>query len=52
MSSTPWYHLLANRTYIKAFSFIGPSISEREKLIEDGYSEEVDENGELTEACK
>lgn len=35
---------------MEAFGYIGAFVEEREKLIEDGYADEVDENGNMTEA--
>jgi hypothetical protein len=36
---------------VEAFGYIGAFVEEREKLIEDGYADEVDENGNMTEAA-
>lgn len=37
MTGTPWYQILSNPHYKDAFQYIGAFVSEREKLIEDGY---------------
>lgn len=50
MLGTPWYNVLSNDMYKEDFAYIGADVGEREKLIEDGYKEELDENGEITEA--
>lgn len=47
MTGTPWYHLMTNPTYVKAFCYIGSNVSEREKLIEDGYEEEYEDSGKV-----
>jgi hypothetical protein len=59
MTGTPFYHLMANPTYGMEFNYIGPNVSEREKLIEDGYADQTisqfvqgKEVQELTEECK
>ena len=48
IQGTPWYTVLSNLTYIEAFGYIGAYVEEREKLIEDGYADIVNENGEMT----
>lgn len=50
MLGTPWYNVLSNDDYKEEFAYIGADVSEREKLIEDGYKEDLDQNGEITEA--
>jgi len=55
VQGTPWYTVLSNMKYQIAFNYIGAFIDEREKLIEDGFSEpeEVSEgNREMTSAEK
>jgi hypothetical protein len=40
IQGTPWYQLLSNPLYEDGFNYIGAFIAEREKLIEDGYTDE------------
>lgn len=40
IQGTPWYQVLSNPLYEDAFNYIGAFVNEREKLIEDGYSDE------------
>jgi len=47
LQGTPWYTVLSNQLYMEAFGYIGAYVEEREKLIEDGYADIVDENGEM-----
>ena len=37
IQGSPWYTILASQSYRKQFQFVGANITEREKLIEDGY---------------
>lgn len=46
---TPWYTVLSNVRYQNNFNYIGSFVGEREKLIEDGAVDQVDNNGEMTE---
>jgi hypothetical protein len=50
IQGTPWYTVLSNQYYMEAFAYIGAFVEEREKLIEDGYADEVDADGNMTEA--
>lgn len=49
---TPWYTVLSNQFYQEKFGYIGAFVSEREKLIEDGFADIVGANGEMTEENK
>jgi len=40
---TPWYSMLENDIYCRKFNFIGADVNEREKLIEDGFPDQLDE---------
>ena len=53
MMGTPWYQILSNPTYAQDFNYIGAHISEREKLIEDGWEDENDDinTTEMSERC-
>jgi hypothetical protein len=45
---TPWYQMLSNPKYRNDFNYIGAFVGEREKLIEDGQAEYLDEKtGEM-----
>lgn len=46
LQGTPWYQILSNYCYADRFQYIGKSVPEREKLIDDGY-EEAEEGEEL-----
>lgn len=35
---TPWYNVLSNPTYMNDFCFVPSYVSEREKIINDGYT--------------
>ena len=37
MLRTPWYQILSNSKYVELFQYTGSYVTEREKLIEDGY---------------
>jgi len=50
MMGTPWYTVLSNATYQAQFGYIGAFTTEREKLLEDGLADEL-EDGEITERC-
>ena len=39
IQGTPWYQILSNPRYADEFYYIGANITEREKLIEDGFKE-------------
>lgn len=47
MQGTPWYSILSNSLYAMEFNYIGANITEREKLIEDGKDDELDDDGEM-----
>lgn len=47
---TPWYTVLSDDAYREAFGYIGADVSEREKLIEDGEPEKLDENDNMLES--
>jgi len=49
MLGTPWYNVLSNDDYKEEFAYISADVGEREKLIEDGYPEELDAKGQITE---
>lgn len=40
MQGTPWYHVLSNPMYTTQFNYIGESVDEREKIIENGKPDE------------
>lgn len=40
IQGSPWYQILSNYKYQDQFQYIGAFIDEREKLIEDGYSDD------------
>lgn len=52
IQGTPWYQLLSNPDYAFAFYYIGAFVEEREKLIEDGYKDDCNDAGEMSEICK
>lgn len=53
MQGTPWYQVLSNPSYSFQFNYIGAFVGEREKLIEDGWADERDEDtGEMSEVCR
>lgn len=39
MVGTPWYSVLSNPSYINDFSFVPSYVTEREKIINDGFTE-------------
>jgi hypothetical protein len=39
VQGTPWYQILSNQRYANEFYYVGAFVNEREKIIEDGYSE-------------
>ena len=39
IQGTPWYNILSNQKYSNEFYYIGAYIGERDKLIEDGFTE-------------
>lgn len=41
IQGTPWYTVLSNMKYQIQFNYIGAYIDEREKLIEDGFEDEL-----------
>lgn len=41
IQGSPWYQILSNYKYQDQFQYIGAFIEEREKLIEDGYSDNI-----------
>lgn len=43
VQGTPWYQILSNQRYSNLFYYVGAFIGEREKLIEDGFSEGKDD---------
>ena len=47
MQGTPWYSILQNPMYANEFNYIGANITEREKLIEDGKDDELDDDGNM-----
>lgn len=49
MMGTPWYTVLSNSQYQNYFNYIGAFIDEREKLIEDGLADDLDNDGNTTE---
>lgn len=49
MMGTPWYTVLSNSAYQTQFNYIGAFTSEREKLIEDGLADDLDNDGNSTE---
>lgn len=49
---TPWYTVLSNVRYQNNFNYIGAFVGEREKLIEDGSIDQMDNNGEMMDDCK
>ena len=52
IQGTPWYQILSNAKYAHLFNYIGAFVNEREKLIEDGFKDKVDNHGHMTEECK
>ena len=55
VNGTPWYQVVSNFNYEDQFNYIGAHISEREKLIEDGYNDEYvskKKGAEMTQLCK
>ena len=46
---TPWYQMLSNPKYQNDFNYIGAFINEREKLIEDGQEDLLDDEDEIVE---
>jgi len=44
IQGTPWYQILSNARYSNLFYYVGAFIGERQKLIEDGYSDSKNEN--------
>lgn len=52
MMGTPWYTVLSNSLYQTHFNYIGAFIDEREKLIEDGLADDIDEQGNMNERTK
>lgn len=49
---TPWYTILSNPVYVEMFNYIGAYTSEREKLIEDGQVDQLNEHGEICDYQK
>lgn len=45
MNGTPWFHMMSNPYYVAAFNYIGPSVEDREWLIEDGKPDVWEEVG-------
>lgn len=41
IQGSPWYQILSNFRYQDQFQYIGAFIEEREKLIEDGFSDDI-----------
>jgi hypothetical protein len=41
IQGSPWYQILSNYKYQDQFQYIGAFIEEREKLIEDGFSDDI-----------
>ena len=39
VQGTPWYQILSNPKYSNLFYYVGAFIPEREKLIEDGFTD-------------
>jgi len=52
IQGTPWYSITSNVDYATRFNYTQAGVSEREKLIEDGYDKINDEDGELDEDRK
>lgn len=46
MVGTPWYSVLSNPKYINDFSFVPSYVTEREKIINDGYDEIAEDDPE------
>ena len=42
ITGTPWYNVLSNPSYVNDFQFVGSFVSEREKIIDDGYPDAED----------
>lgn len=43
MCGTPWYNPLSNPQYMNDFSFVPSYVTEREKIINDGYTAAIGE---------
>jgi hypothetical protein len=39
ITGTPWYNVMSNPQYVNAFCFVPSYVGEREKIINDGFSE-------------
>lgn len=52
MNGTPWYHVVANPHITSEMAYVHPNTGEREKIIQNGFPDEFDEDGELTPECK
>lgn len=48
IQGTPWYTVLSNQYYMEAFGYVGAYVEEREKLIEDGFADITNANGEMS----
>lgn len=44
---TPWYTVLSNDEYKDDFAYIGAYVDEREKLIEDGNTARMEDDGTM-----
>jgi len=44
--------MLSNPKYKDLFNYIGANVLEREKLIEDGFPDQLQKNGEFTDVGK
>lgn len=53
VQGTPWYQITSNFLYEDAFNYIGAFVPEREKLIEDGYADEYEDEKktQMTDQC-
>jgi len=43
ITGTPWYNIMSNPQYRNMFNFVPSYVGEREKIINDGYTDAVTE---------
>ena len=51
IQGTPWYQVTSNDKYKELFNYFGAFIEEREKLIEEGYEDMLDNDGNFRKDC-
>ena len=52
ITGTPWYNVMSNPQYVNDFCFVPSYVSEREKIINDGYPDAHGDKDEIKYKCE